>query len=340
MTRKELINTNCIEEYKNGMTSIQLAEKYGVSKPTILKFLKENGVDTNKTKRDYKFSKYSLNEHWLDEIDCQEKAYFLGFFYADGNTESLGDKGNYSIRMKLQVQDKYILERFAELFESNRPLSFSSASPLESSKRTRDSYVLRLGNKYLWKRMNQLGCPPNKTLIIKFPTFISKELMPHFIRGYFDGDGSIVLRNSGNLANIRICGTEDMVKGIYQQVKQNIGVEGVYYADKTGKQMWLYDIANQRDIKVFCDWIYQNSKIHLTRKYDEYIKFINTRDFNKETWFDVNKRIHEQVDSIIKEYTENKKSILQLSKNYNCSPPTINRLLRENNITIRNTHNQ
>lgn len=338
MTRQDLINTNCIEEYKNGMTSIQLAEKYGLSKPTILKFLKENGVDTTKANQGYSNSKYTLNEHWLDEIDCQEKAYFLGFFYADGNTEGLS-KNSYSIRIKLQIKDKYILEKFAKLFNSNRPLEYNEKYD-ERWKILKKTYSLRLGNKHLWNRMNELGCPPNKTLIIKFPNFISKELMSHFIRGYFDGDGSIVLRDNGNLANIRICGTESMIKGIYQQVKENINVDGIYYADKTGKQMWLYDIANQRDIKNFCDWVYQDSKIHLIRKYDEYIKFINTRDFDKETWFDVNKRIHEQVDIIIKEYTEDKKSILQLSKDYNCSPPTINRLLRENNIQIRNTHNQ
>lgn len=46
------------------------------------------------------------------------------------------------------------------------------------------------------------------------------------------------------------------------------------------------------------------------------------------------------VDIIIKEYIKNKKSILQLSKDYNCSPSTINRLLKENNVQIRNSHNQ
>lgn len=339
MTRQELINTNCIEEYKSGMTSIQLAEKYGLSKPTILKFLKENGVDTTKANQGYSNSKYTLNEHWLDEIDCQEKAYFLGFFYADGNTQSLAQKNSYNIRIKLHPIDKYMLEKFAELFGSNRPLQYRKELN-KSTNKVQESYTFNLGNKYLWNHMNELGCPPNKTLILKFPAFISKELIPHFIRGYFDGDGSIVLRNNGNLANIRICGTEDFCKNLYSYIKKFTGVEGLYYKDKKGKNMWLYDIANQRDIKIFCDWIYQNSKIHLTRKYDEYIKFINTRDFSKQTWSDVNKRIHGQADDIIKQYVENKKSILQLSKDYNCSPPTINRLLREHNITIRNSHNQ
>ena len=34
-----------------------------------------------------------------------------------------------------------------------------------------------------------MGMVKAKSLIIKFPTNISKEMLPHFIRGFFDGDG-------------------------------------------------------------------------------------------------------------------------------------------------------
>lgn len=130
------------------------------------------------------------------------------------------------------------------------------------------------------------------------------------------------------------------LKIFYETIKVFTKVEGQYYKNKQGKNMWLYDIANQKDIKIFLDWIYQDSIIRLIRKYDDYIKFINTRDFSKETWFDVNNRIHNQADEIRKRYEIDKISILQLSKEYQCSPPTINRLLKELGVTIRNTHNQ
>ena len=37
------------------------------------------------------------------------------------------------------------------------------------------------------------GCVPNKSLILTFPNKhqVPKNLINHFIRGYFDGDGSI-----------------------------------------------------------------------------------------------------------------------------------------------------
>ena len=36
-----------------------------------------------------------------------------------------------------------------------------------------------------------MNCTQNKSLTLQFPNFISDELMPHFIRGLFDGDGCI-----------------------------------------------------------------------------------------------------------------------------------------------------
>lgn len=47
-------------------------------------------------------------------------------------------------------------------------------------------------NKHLWSTLNNLGCVPNKSLILTFPSidiFKNKDLIRHFIRGYFDGDG-------------------------------------------------------------------------------------------------------------------------------------------------------
>lgn len=51
-------------------------------------------------------------------------------------------------------------------------------------------YHLRISNKELGKDLINLGCLPNKSLILQFPLF-DFGLMPHFIRGLFDGDGCI-----------------------------------------------------------------------------------------------------------------------------------------------------
>lgn len=319
-----------VEDYKNGMSSPKLAEKYGVSKPTILKWLRRWGVDTSeKSHVDYKNSKYTFNEHWLDEIDSQEKAYFLGFFYADGNVKD-GRNSDYGIRIKLKREDRYILERFQSLFESTKPIMDT-----ENFNRTYNAVEVascfEVTSKYIWNRMQELGCPPAKTLILKFPNFIPKKYMNSFIRGYFDGDGNISLREYDTLANIRICGTEDMCKGIFNEVLKHTGVKGIYYKDKAGRKMWLYDIANQRDIKNFLDWIYSNSNIHLIRKKEKVDRFLTTRDFDKETQMEIGKRVRTYTKEIIQQFKDGT-SQNQIGRNFNCSSFTIHRILQENNI--------
>lgn len=49
-------------------------------------------------------------------------------------------------------------------------------------------------NKHLWEVLYNYGCTPRKSTTLQFPElsiFQSPDLIRHFIRGYFDGDGCI-----------------------------------------------------------------------------------------------------------------------------------------------------
>ena len=76
-----LRETNVIQEYLDGMAIKDLAEKYECTHQNVSQFLKRNGIKVEK--RIKNITPYTINEHWLDELDCEEKWYFLGFFYAD-----------------------------------------------------------------------------------------------------------------------------------------------------------------------------------------------------------------------------------------------------------------
>ena len=41
-----------------------------------------------------------------------------------------------------------------------------------------------------------------KSLILKYPNYLKPEFHSHFIRGYFDGDGSITINRNKNTNNI------------------------------------------------------------------------------------------------------------------------------------------
>jgi intein/homing endonuclease len=51
--------------------------------------------------------------------------------------------------------------------------------------------MIRLYGKKLHDDLVKHGCVEKKSLILQFPKDLSQELISHFVRGYFDGDGCI-----------------------------------------------------------------------------------------------------------------------------------------------------
>lgn len=132
---------------------------------------------------------YKINDSFFDEIDCEEKAYILGFMYADGCNEINPEKCKYSISMSQLHQDIDILEKINQAMNSNYPIQIR----LQKENR-KQKCVLSISSKKLSNALCKLGCSKAKTFLIRFPKenqYFNENLMHHFIRGYFDGDGCI-----------------------------------------------------------------------------------------------------------------------------------------------------
>lgn len=121
------------------------------------------------------YKKYNFSENFFKSIDTHEKAYVLGFIFADGyNREDLLELAQKKERID-------ILQKINSILESNVPIK----------EYTPGIFTLNLCSTKMCKDLTNLGAFKNKSLTLKFPTNISKEFMPSFILGYFDGDGCI-----------------------------------------------------------------------------------------------------------------------------------------------------
>jgi len=177
-----------IEDYKSGMSLKKLSGKYGSSQKTLGDMLRKEGIEIRPSGSEIYLTKspFHFNEHWLDELDCPEKFYFLGFFAADGYNR----KDQNIVVIKLQEQDSELLEKFNNLLESDRPLYYGLQKA--SLNRKEENYCeLKFTSKYFCNKLDELGLPQAKTYILKFPDYIPEEYMRDYIRRVFDGDGNI-----------------------------------------------------------------------------------------------------------------------------------------------------
>lgn len=131
--------------------------------------------------------KYNLNTHYFREISSREKAYILGFIYADGCVSEGG------LFFGQHAQDREILEYIKECLGYSGPIFYDRPNKLGQIYYHDE---LRIYSKKLVEDLNKHGVMQRKSLILEEPS-IEQELNGPFIRGYFDGDGSAGLYENG-----------------------------------------------------------------------------------------------------------------------------------------------
>ena len=211
--------------------------------------------------------KYYINEKYFDYINTEEKAYWLGFIFADGCI----DKQRKNLIINLAIKDYEHLRRFHQSIETNRPVGYAKDNRYVYS---------RISNKHLVNSLILCGCIPKKSLILKFPSkdIVPEHLLKHFIRGYFDGDGCIstILRKRKNKISptmdceVNFLGTFDMLSNILKNLPiqpLKIFNFGKIYKFKTNNKKIIIDIL---------DYLYQDSHIFLERKYQKYISNVKS----------------------------------------------------------------
>ncbi len=150
-----------------------------ISESTIKNIEKESGLESREVIRDNAIH-LNLNKDYFEKIDTKEKAYWLGFIYADGYIEL--NKRSESRRLclgSLSPKDEILLKKFAESINADK----------NKIEKDREYLRLRITNKKLCDDAMKHGVLPRKSLIIEYPKLENRELDLAFLLGYFDGDG-------------------------------------------------------------------------------------------------------------------------------------------------------
>ena len=246
------------------MTMKQVEDKYELSHPTITKILKDVPKYTKA-----KLNNPNMKEHFFQEINEEAKAYFLGLLISDGNVFKDNTGRQASISITLDLKDEYMLEKFKEVLQANTSVGHDG----------RGCGQIAVRSNIMAEDLAKYGVVPRKSYSTYLP-LISKEMMPHLIRGIFDGDGSIMAKpnpsNDGHnrfLHSISFCGTHQLMEDISNYILENLGIKTAVY-DYKDRNLSELKIQNIDNIAKFGYWIYRNSTIFLNRKKDIFNDFL------------------------------------------------------------------
>lgn len=207
---------------------------------------------------------------FFKQIDTEEKAYWLGFIAADGNIKN--DKSTCSI--ELQQSDKAHLEKFSNCF--------NNYYKVKELNREFPSVRISLYSRQCCLDLIQYGITPKKSLTLRVKTeLIPENLQIHYIRGYFDGDGSIFCShpNRENGYNYdewgcNFVGTEYNLKFFQKffNLSNKIVKKGNIYELDINGTLKAYEVLNQ---------MYENATVYLDRKKEKFLQLQSSQRLSK-----------------------------------------------------------
>lgn len=235
---KEKIS-NLLQE---GKTPKQISDITGIKYPTLGWYLSHQGL---------KFRPNPGNVNYFKTIDTYAKSYILGFIAADGALVPAKKGTTITLTITIKYEDKDILEFIKseignthKLLEIRRPSSYD---------KTKEIHHIRLAfsTPQIVYDIMKYGLTPNKSLTIgNIIENIPYKYRDAFIIGYFDGDGSVSIRDNlyksakgtmipDHSLYIQMRGTKEFLRGVCKHlniteshIHQNDSIPSLCFANK------------------------------------------------------------------------------------------------------------
>ena len=239
---------------------INIAENCGSTKDVIYKWVQRFDLKRERVVS-FRPRKYSLNETFFKNINNENKAYWLGFIAADGGIRDR--KGSRALAIELSIKDEKHLLKLKKNIGYSGPLYYKKARNSGGP-----SVMLQLASKKMVLDLAEYGIVENKTLTLNPPTNLRENLIRHWIRGMFDGDGSVSYNKDG-YSRGQFFGTKSVIKFIVKNIPSTKTVskkkncQGYYHSFTATQKLYYY--------------LYNNASTYLERKKMKFKMFKTSR---------------------------------------------------------------
>lgn len=249
------------EKHGNGL---QIAKATGYPVTSINRYIRKHKLRPIQKPKLVK----TLNHDFFETIDAEEKAYWLGFLMADGNVYHRKD-GSYEISLKLASRDRDSVLAFQKALGMS-----GEVEEFERKRRETTTYstCIRFVSNKMAKDLAIHGLVPRKSRKEIIPKTVPDELLNHYIRGFFDGDGS-----ASNGRVVISCSAF-----LYEQIKEvfiAIGVSPDAIRLNLNGKIYVLSVNRKKEVPLVVDFLYKNATIYMERKrkiYEEY-GYLQTR---------------------------------------------------------------
>lgn len=245
----------------------KIAEKLDISQQVVSNYLKKHGLKARSVETWARKYEESSELEKFQKPAGDWYAYWLGFIAADGCVHK--GKNSSMVRLKLHLKDKHHIKEFKRGLGINNPIK---ERPNDKSIA---AYIEFHGNKFV-EILAKWGIDENKTSSFRFPE-MPKELLPAFVRGYFDGDGTIYWRSKGYKPQ-PVCrfisGSVNFLNELADYLSQfKILCSPIY---KNGaSNAFVLPLSNKREnLERFAKFIYPKGVVCLQRKRDLFLPIL------------------------------------------------------------------
>lgn len=245
-----------IKIYQTPYPKWKVAELMGVSENTVTNVL----IRRNIKRRDNR--KYYCNFDFFEKIDTEEKAYWLGFIVGDGNVHK------DVLHIGVHVDDYDFLCLFNKAISGNHPVV--KKTYISKGKPSQIARIDVVSRKMMADLFDK-GVIPNKTGRMDMNLTLSKvpkKLQKHFIRGFFDADGSFSLVDRNDKMTFKLGGKGigflDPVQKIMVE-EANLSLNKLYGA-KQCKDFYTLAWGGTNHLYKIYLYFYKDTNVFLDRK--------------------------------------------------------------------------
>lgn len=234
-----------------------------------------------------------INQKYFESIDSEEKAYFLGLIFADGNVM------DSRLTLLLAEEDSKVLDILLKNIKPDGRINFLD----RKNPKWKNCRIFSIHNKEIVKDLNGWGVLQRKRYTTLSIPNIDHSLIRHFIRGFMDGDGFISYRGyyshrkNGwkNYTFRKVIGftnsSKEFLVEISNFLSEELGIDkGKFYnTNGTGSTINSYSLwfFRNNDLIKLIDYLYKDATIFFERKFENAkICKLTPREFRELTNFE------------------------------------------------------